>query len=609
MDGTPMEGMGAGFQINNIPINMAERIEVYKGVVPVGFGADAIGGVVNIVTVKNRTFVDASYSYGSFNTHRSSVNASHVTKSGILMEINAFQNYSDNSYRIHNAVKDLESGQIDTEKAEDVKRFHDTYHNETVIAKFGLVDKSFADRLVFGFNAGRTYKELQNGVRQDVVFGQKHNRGTNIMPSMVYLKRDFLTDGLNVNLTANYNRNIMMNIDTATYEYNWRGESRYNNGKRGEQSYQESEYENRNWNSTFTAHYKIGKHHYFTLNDVFTSFDRNTRATASDASAVATDTMPKVSNKNVLGAEYRLNYSARWNVSVFAKHYAQFSRGPKDISEDTGHVKYGVFSETFTATGYGIAGTYFWKDFQGKISYEKTYRLPTDSELFGDEELEKGSTGLKAENSNNYNLNISYGRDFDDHYVFIDAGFMLRNTKDYIRRVTDSYSNKYYASHINHGYVRNIGFNGEARYSYKNMISAGVNLTSQNIRDNEKLTVNTSGSSTYGSRIPNIPYFFVNGDLSLSWNNFLKRGNHLSLGYASSYVHSFPLYSEKHGAVGKMHVPSQFSHDLQLAYTVRNGRYNVSVECRNFTNERLYDNFSLQKPGRAFYIKLRYFLN
>ena len=49
----------------------ADRIEVYKGVVPVGFGTDAIGGVVNIVTNKQpgKWFMDASYSYGSFNTH------------------------------------------------------------------------------------------------------------------------------------------------------------------------------------------------------------------------------------------------------------------------------------------------------------------------------------------------------------------------------------------------------------------------------------------------------------------------------------------------------------------------------------------------------------
>lgn len=38
------------------------------------------------------------------------------------------------------------------------------------------------------------------------------------------------------------------------------------------------------------------------------------------------------------------------------------------------------------------------------------------------------------------------------------------------------------------------------------------------------------------------------------------------------------------------------------------GRYNVSLECRNFTNEKLYDNFSLQKAGRAFYGKVRIYL-
>jgi hypothetical protein len=52
-------------------------------------------------------------------------------------------------------------------------------------------------------------------------------------------------------------------------------------------------------------------------------------------------------------------------------------------------------------------------------------------------------------------------------------------------------------------------------------------------------------------------------------------------------------------------VPSQFSHNIALSYTIKDGRYNIAFECRNFTNERLYDNFSLQKAGRAYYVKLR----
>ena len=55
-------------------------------------------------------------------------------------------------------------------------------------------------------------------------------------------------------------------------------------------------------------------------------------------------------------------------------------------------------------------------------------------------------------------------------------------------------------------------------------------------------------------------------------------------------------------------VPTQFSHNLTLTYSMCRGRYNVSLECRNFTNEKLYDNFSLQKAGRAFYGKVRIYL-
>ena len=302
LDGVPMEGMGASFRINNIPVNLAERIEIYKGVVPVGFGGDAIGGAVNIVTnQRRRTFVDVSYSYGSFNTHRSSVNAGYTARNGFMVELNAFRNYSDNSYWIDNAVKDLETGQINSGKVERIKRFHDTYHNETVILRTGVVNKPFADRLVISLNVGRTYKETQNGVRQDVVYGQKHSRGETLMPSLQYVKRSLFVEGLDVSLTANYNKNLTHNIDTATYEYNWRGESKYNNGKTGEQNYMDSKYENKNGNTTLTVNYRVDEHHSFVLNDVLSSFNRNTRSTPNDANIVSTDTMPKVSLKNVSG--------------------------------------------------------------------------------------------------------------------------------------------------------------------------------------------------------------------------------------------------------------------------------------------------------------------
>lgn len=39
---------------------------------------------------------------------------------------------------------------------------------------------------------------------------------------------------------------------------------------------------------------------------------------------------------------------------------------------------------------------------------------------------------------------------------------------------------------------------------------------------------------------------------------------------------------------------------------MRDGRYNVAFEANNLTDALLYDNYSLQKPGRNFALKLRY---
>ena len=160
IDGVPMDNFGSSFQLNNIPINLAERIEVYKGVVPVGLGSDALGGAVNIITnAYSKNHLDASYSYGSFNTHRSMVNAIYVAKNGFTAQLNAYQNFSDNSYKVNVDVADINTGQYYPNQT--VKRFHDQYHNETVIANFGVVNKSYADQLLFGITLGNNYREIQ----------------------------------------------------------------------------------------------------------------------------------------------------------------------------------------------------------------------------------------------------------------------------------------------------------------------------------------------------------------------------------------------------------------------------------------------------------------
>ena len=610
IDGVPQEGVGSSFSLNNIPAGFAERIEVYRGVVPVGFGSDAIGGVVNIVTNKSRRrwFADASYSFGSFNTHRSTLNAGQTLENGFMWEINAFQNYSDNNYTVDAPVEDFETGRIDKLKKERVERFHDTYHNEAVVAKVGITEKRWADRLIFGFTYSQMYKEIQTGVRQEIVYGEKLRRSHSLMPSIEYQKRNLFVDGLDLTITANYNRNITYNIDTAQYKYNWHGEQKRLNSP-GEQSYQHTRSTNDNWNATATLNYRLGRAHTFTLNHVFNTFKRSN--TSLLAKEEQDDAIDKQTMKNITGLQYRLMPSKRWNLSLFGKYYNIDVAGP--VATNDKMTEFVRTTRKDDALGYGIAGTYFiLPSLQAKLSYEKAYRLPTIEEMFGDEDLEMGDVGIRPENSDNLNFNISYNALFGqskEHGIYIEAGLIFRNTDDYIQRnIVDMSGGKSAASYINYGRVKTWGGNLSLRYTFAKWLSVGGNLTYMDVRDNMPIALGTTSMPNLGykDRMPNIPYLFANADITFTWHDCLWKEDMLSLTYDNNFLNKFYYYSSRIGTnKDEFMVPTQFSHNLTLSYSIKGGRYNFAIECRNLTNEKLYDNFSLQKAGRAFYGKIR----
>lgn len=611
IDGVPQEGVGSSFGLNNIPVNFADRIEVYRGVVPVGFGADAIGGVINIVTPRRqrRWFVDASYSYGSFNTHKSYINFGQTLKNGFKYEINAFQNYSDNNYWVDSPVEDFTTGAINRQKPEHVKRFNDTYHNEAVIARVGFVNKRWADRLLVGFNYSHMYKDIQTGVRQEIVYGQKHRHGYSLMPSLEYGKRNLFTKGLDVSFNANYNRDNTTNVDTSSVKYNWRGETNRLNSP-GEQLYQLSKAINNNWSAVFTANYRLGEKHLFTVNDVFNAFNRSNENLLT--TPPSRDEFSKVTSKNIAGISYRYMPDTKLNFSVFGKQYHQYVSGP--MATSAAQDVYKLTSRSIDYFGYGAAGTWFMPlGFQLKASYEKAYRLPTIEEMFGDEDLEVGDISLKPEASHNVNLNLSYNATFGNSTVYVEGGFVYRDTRDYIQRNILALSGgKSAATYVNYGKVRTEGFNVSARYSFSRWLSLGGNFTQMNVRDNMPTAQgSTVENLSYKERMPNLPYMFADSDVNFYWHGLGRKSNVLTVTYDNQYTHKFCYYTANIGSNNSDYmVPDQFAHNLSVSYSIHNGRYNLSFECRNFTDARLYDNFSLQKAGRAFYGKIRiYFGN
>lgn len=603
IDGVPMDNFGSSFQINNIPINLAERIEVYKGVVPVGLGSDALGGAVNIITnTYSKDHLDVSYSYGSFNTHRTTVNAIYVEKSGFTTQINAFQNYSDNNYKVDVDVADINTGEYYPNQT--VERFHDTYHNETVIINTGVVNKSYADQLLVGITLGNSYKEIQTGARIVSVFGGWHRKGTTIMPSLKYKKKDFLVKNLNVRINANYNLGQEKNIDTLHRRYNWFGDYKEYENPGGERSYSLYKFRNNNGLGVANFDYKINEQHSLSLSNTVNTFNRKGENELDPDNNVYEQ--PKKTLKNITGLGYGFSKN-NWNASLFLKQYYQQNKFTQSYnpSGNYGDIAYRNQTNTFNYQGYGIALTHFLHDnFQLKGSYEKSYRLPETEELYGDLINLQGNIELKPEHSHNFNVGGSYWWHIKKaHQININLNGFYRDAKDFIRPRLNS--NQTMQVMDNLGSVTNLGAELEIRYNYNNAFSIGANATYQDLRNNTQyVDGQTTESSVYRDRIPNMPYLYGNADASYTFTNLWNKEQSLSISYNALYVHGFYLYWPSLGS-DKLDIPEQISHDLNVTYSIKNNLQFI-VECRNLANKNLYDNFSLQKPGRSFTGKIKY---
>lgn len=608
MDGVPMAGFGSAYNLNNIPTTLIDRIEIYKGVVPIDFGGDAMGGVINVVTRKiNRTYVDASYSLGSFNTHKSNLNFGFVNKNGFSVDVRGIQNYSANNYKVFTKNLDIATETFSEDRMW-YKRFNDKYHNESLVAKIGFVNVPWADQFFIGATIGQEYKAIQNAYDQRIVYGQRHNKSKTIMPNLTYIKRDFLLNKLDVSLHANYNKNTNNNIDTASRRYNWLGD--YKRTKQvGEGSASLSEFINSNGSITANVKYQIGDNHHINVNETFTSFTRKlNNKFETDEEILARNTMRSISNKNIVGLSYMYDSKKNWNASVFYKLYTQDIIGAVDTATKSTYVAFAEKHRRVNNSGYGALATYFYADFQFKLSYEKAMRLLSSSELFGDETLETSNTSLRPEQSNNLNFNVAYNKTFNkDHDFYFEAGFIYRNTYDYIRRVLEARYGT--ISSVNHGKVLSMGVDAEAKYAYKNSLLFGVTATYLKTKNLQKYTTarSTQISNYYEDQLPNMPYLYGNADVQYVIPRFIGKSSLMTVGYNLNYIHEFYLGWPSLGSK-KLTLPTQFSHDVFVTTSFDKGKYNITLESKNLSNELLYDNFELQKPGRSFNVKLRYFL-
>lgn len=599
VDGVPIS-RASSFQIGNIPTELIDRIEIYKGVVPVTFGSDALGGAVNIVTRRsNAQYANLSYTFGSFNTHKSTLNVGAPLTDNIGIELNAYQNYSDNSYKVLTHYLDLTKGIYSKDK-QWFKRFHDRYHNEVIIGKVNIFKEPWADKLSFSLNYNQEYKQIQNANLMQIVFGGKYQTSYTYSTGIEYEKKNLLK-GLSFSVVGRYDLTTTNVVDEENRIYSWDGSYRIKPTK-GEAMYQNTLFEGKTAYVAAHLDYWLSEKHFLQLTHTFSHYYRLTKSQLFTPFSSDADFMDRINQKNITGLSYKYVPNDQWTVLAFGKYYAAKVTGPAVVS---GHGYLSVYedhTERTDALGVGIGSSYeFSKELLAKLSYEKSYRLPNDRELFGDGDLEMGANQLRPEHSENLNVNLSWQPETNGHALLAEGGFALRYIQDYIIRNVASTGA---ATSKNHGKVLTLGGDFTLRYFYQKTFSVGGNLSYMDMRNREPKNTNGADSVTYGDRVPNMPYLFGSADATYTFDSLLTQDDGLTLGYNLAYTHEFFLSWQSEGA--KITVPTQLSHDLSLTYTAPRNKYTLSVEVKNFTDALLYDNYSLQKAGRAFYVKASY---
>jgi len=140
-------------------------------------------------------------------------------------------------------------------------------------------------------------------------------------------------------------------------------------------------------------------------------------------------------------------------------------------------------------------------------------------------------------------------------------------------------------------------------YVFDNKLNVMVNFSKFNALYKRQFDKAGRTDDRYNLQIPNEPYFTVNANAQYRLDNVFQKRAIMNLYYNMGYVGHYDI--AWHPSEGSL-TPSQFAHDLGLSYRFPSGKLVASFDTKNIFNTALYDNFGVQKPGRAFYIKLNY---
>lgn len=608
IDGVPLETKGSEVSLANLPVNIIDHIEMYKGVVPAYLGSDALGGAINIVTKKEKkNYLDMSYGIGSFHTHKADLNAQIVfPKSGVIVRPTVGVNYSKNDY----TMKGVEVWDESVRKyvPSNRKRFHDDYFSLLAQVEVGVTGKPWADDFFVTASYSKVDKELQTGSIQTKVYGMAERNGSAYNVSAQYRKKDFLLKGLQMHSMLSHTWDYSLTVDTAYRVYDWNGD--YIESSRNEITGRERSLRHYKRPTTmFRSNwdYRFNPQHAVNLN-YLVNRTGNDRYDEVDSSFEPSN---DVVCKHIIGLSYHQQlWQDKMENTFFVKDYVNhLNIRQTDLYWQTGSDKVKGES-TGNYWGYG-AGTRvsFWESLALKASFEHSVRLHLARELLGNGSTIYANTALNPEKSDNVNLGV-FGtwHPGAGHVLYYEVNGFMRFVDDYIQAVVAEKEGMMQYQNVPAVHIK--GLEGEVRYSWKRNLQCMANVSWQDARDQRKYKEDGKLSATYLNRVPNRPWLFGAAEVNYTFHDVCRKNSSLRLEISYQWVHWHYLTWEAYGAKeSKAQIPAQHVVNAGVTYSLENGRYNLSVSCDNIFDRLVYDHYKLQKPGRSFFLKFRVFLN
>lgn len=605
VDGVPLELTGF-LNLSVVPVNLLERVEIYRGVVPVRFGIDALGGAVNLVTDSDykRSRAAASLQAGSFGTTRITAQARHrFAGTPLVASGSVFFDHADNDYPV-----DVEVPNDRGEPARArVYRFHDAYRAFGANLEGGVVDSPWARRLLLRLFATDSFKDEQHNQIMTVPYGEVQSGERAQGASLRYEQPLRFVDGLSLQLLAAYTRRSIDFIDDGRYIYDWYGRRIRERARPGEiETPEDTTYVEHRGLGRVGLSYRITPEQQLrwvsTLNLVGRAGEN--RLYESDRFLDPASALQQLSTA-VNGLEYELDaLSGALENVLFAKHYhyalaaeqgSEFGQAPIDEGFE-------AFRNSAGRFGGGNALRVRLTDWlNAKASYEYAARLPRADEVFGDGRLILANFKLEPEASHNANLGLAVADVWlGEHVLRGELNGFARYTDNLIQAIPLGiervrYHNVWSSRAL--GVEAAAGWTSPGRYVWLD-----ANFTWLDLR-------NTSTKGSFadfrGDRVPNRPWLYANASARLQWSGMVAPNDEISLTFYTTYVESFFRSWESAGRPDyKIVIDSQLLHNIVLGYVMRGTRvFSTSIELQNLTDQRAYDFFGVQKPGRALYFK------